>query len=158
MKIPMTKTGYKRLKEELDRLKKVERPKILEEIAEARAHGDISENAEYHAAKERQAFIEGRIAELESRLAEAEIIDTSGLNSEKVIFGATVVLRDLTDSSIRQYTLVGQEELDLENGKISVQSPVGRALIQRTVGDVVEVITPARRVEYEILEIRFDEL
>lgn len=158
MKIPITKKGYEQLREELDRLKKVERPKIIAEIAEARGHGDLSENAEYHAAKERQGFIEGRIRELESKLANAQIIDTANLSTNKVVFGATVVLRDLQNSSKKQYTLVGQDESDLKNGKISVHSPVGKALINHTVGETVEVITPAKMVEYEILEIRFDNL
>jgi transcription elongation factor GreA len=158
VKIPITKKGYEQLREELDRLKKVERPKIIAEIAEARGHGDLSENAEYHAAKERQGFIEGRIRELESKLANAQIIDTANLSTNKVVFGATVVLRDLQNSSKKQYTLVGQDESDLKNGKISVHSPVGKALINHTVGETVEVITPAKMVEYEILEIRFDNL
>ena len=158
MKIPMTKKGYEQLREELDRLKKVERPKIIAEIAEARGHGDLSENAEYHAAKERQGFIEGRIRELGTKLADAEIIDTAHLSTNKVVFGATVVLRDLQDNSKKQYTLVGQDESNLKNGKISVHSPVGKALINHIVGDTVEIITPAKTVEYEILEIRFDHL
>ena len=158
MKIPITKKGYEQLREELDRLKKVERPKIISEIAEARGHGDLSENAEYHAAKERQGFIEGRIRELETKLADAQVIDTANLSTDKVVFGATVVLRDLQDNSRKQYTLVGQDESDLKNGKISVHSPVGKALINHTVGETVEIITPAKKVEYEILEIRFDHL
>lgn len=155
MKVPITKEGYDRLREELDKLKKVDRPKIIAEIAEARAHGDLSENAEYHAAKERQGFIEGRIADLENKLANAQVIDPAQLSSEKVVFGATVVLKSMDDDSIKKYTLVGQDESDLQKGRISVQSPVGKSLIQREVGDVVEVITPAKRMEYEILEIRF---
>jgi transcription elongation factor GreA len=158
VKIPITKKGYEQLREELDRLKKVERPKIISEIAEARGHGDLSENAEYHAAKERQGFIEGRIRELETKLADAQVIDTANLSTDKVVFGATVVLRDLQDNSRKQYTLVGQDESDLKNGKISVHSPVGKALINHTVGETVEIITPAKKVEYEILEIRFDHL
>jgi transcription elongation factor GreA len=156
VKIPITKKGYEQLREELDRLKKVERPKIIAEIAEARGHGDLSENAEYHAAKERQGFIEGRIRELETKLADAQIIDTANLSTNKVVFGATVVLRDVQDNSKKQYTLVGQDESDLKNGKISVHSPVGKALINHTVGETVEIITPVKTVEYEILEIRFD--
>ena len=158
MKIPMTKKGYEQLWEELDRLKKIERPKIISEIAEARGHGDLSENAEYHAAKEHQGFIEGRIREVESKLASAQIIDTANLAADKVVFGATVVMRDLHDGTKKQYTLVGQDESDLKNGKISVHSPVGKALINHTVGETVEIITPSKKVEYEILEIRFDGL
>jgi len=156
--VPITKKGYEALKTELERLKKVERPKVIEAIAEARSHGDLSENAEYDAAKERQSFVEARISELECKLAEARIIDTSNLSSETVIFGATVVLLDLQSNEQKQYTLVGQDEADLKNGKISVQSPVGRALIGRRVGDQVEVKTPARVVEYEVQAIRFEEL
>ncbi len=158
MKIPMTKKGYEQIREELERLKKVERPKIIAEIAEARGHGDLSENAEYHAAKERQGFIEGRIRDLGTKLADAQIIDTANLPTDKVVFGSTVVLRDLQDNSKKQYTLVGQDESDLKNGKISVHSPVGKALIHHTVGETVEIITPAKMVKYEILEIRFDKL
>jgi transcription elongation factor GreA len=152
----MTKNGYEQIREELDRLKKVERPKIIAEIAEARGHGDLSENAEYHAAKERQGFIEGRIRELESKLANAQIIDTTQLSGNKVVFGATVVLRDLHDNTKKRYTLVGQDESDLKNGKISVHSPVGKALINHTVGETVEITTPTKIVEYEILEVRFN--
>lgn len=158
MPTPITKKGYEALKAELDRFRKEERPKVIEAIAEARSHGDLSENAEYEAAKERQGFIEARINELERKLAEARIIETANLSSETVVFGATVVLLDVQSNQKRQYTLVGQDEADLKNGKISVQSPVGKALIGRRVGDQVEVTTPAKVVEYEIREIRFDEL
>lgn len=158
MPTPITKKGYEALKAELDRLRKVERPKVIEAIAEARGHGDLSENAEYEAAKERQGFIEARIAELERKLADARIIDTANLSGDTVVFGATVVLIEQASGEQKQYTLVGQDEADLKNGKISVQSPVGKALIGRRVGEMVEVQTPARLVEYEIIEIRFDEL
>ena len=158
MPTPITKKGYEALKAELDRLRKEERRKVIEAIAEARSHGDLSENAEYDAAKERQRFIEARINELERKLAEARIIETANLSSETVVFGATVVLLEVQTNQQRRYTLVGQDEADLKNGKISVQSPVGKALIGRRVGDQVEVTTPAKVVEYEILEIRFDEL
>jgi transcription elongation factor GreA len=158
MTTPITKKGYEALRAELDRLKKVERPKVIEAIAEARAHGDLSENAEYDAAKERQGFIEGRIKELEGKLADCRIIETANLSSETVIFGATVTLLDLTSDAKKQFTLVGQDEADLKNGKISVQSPVGRALIGHRVGDQVEVKTPAGVAEYEIKDIKFEEL
>lgn len=158
MPTPITKKGYEALRAELDRLKKVERPKVIEAIAEARSHGDLSENAEYEAAKERQGFIESRITELERKLAEARIIETANLTSETVVFGATVVLLDVQANEQKQYTLVGQDEADLKNGKISVQSPVGKALIGHRVGDLVEVNTPARQAAYEILGIRFEEL
>ncbi len=155
---PITKKGYEALKSELERLRRVERPKVIEAIAEARSHGDLSENAEYDAAKERQSFIESRISELEQKLASARIIDTANLSSDTVVFGATVLLLDLQSNEQKQYTLVGQDEADLKNAKISVQSPVGRALIGRRVGDQVEVKTPARVVEYEVQDIRFGDL
>jgi transcription elongation factor GreA len=158
MPTPITKKGYEALKAELDRLKKVERPKVIEAIAEARSHGDLSENAEYDAAKERQGFIESRISEIENKLADARIIETAGRTSETVVFGATVQLIELEARQKKQYTLVGQDEADLKDGKISVQSPVGKALIGKRVGDQVAVTTPAKIVEYEVIEIRFDDL
>jgi transcription elongation factor GreA len=158
MPTPITKKGYEALKAELDRLKKVERPKVIEAIAEARSHGDLSENAEYDAAKERQGFIETRISEVENKLADARIIETAGRTSETVVFGATVQLIELEAKQKKQYTLVGQDEADLKNGKISIQSPVGKALIGKRVGDQVAVTTPAKIVEYEVIEIRFDDL
>jgi transcription elongation factor GreA len=157
MPTPITKKGYEALKTELDRLKKVERPKVIEAIAEARSHGDLSENAEYDAAKERQGFIESRISELERKLADARIIETAGRTSETVVFGATVLLLELEARQKKQYMLVGQDEADLKNGKISVQSPVGKALIGKRVGDQVTVTTPAKIVAYEVVEIRFDD-
>ena len=157
MKIPITKKGYATLQAELERLKKVERPKNIKEIEEARGHGDLSENAEYHAAKERQSHIQGRIRDLEHKLAEAQIIDTSKLSTEKVVFGATVTVKDVQNGTEQCYMLVGQDEGDLKNGKISVQSPVGRALIGKRVGDMCEVQTPAKKVEYEVLNICFEE-
>jgi transcription elongation factor GreA len=158
MPTPITKKGYEALKAELDRLRKVERPKVIEAIAEARSHGDLSENAEYDAAKERQGFIETRINEVENRLADARIIETAGRTSETVVFGATVQLIELEAKQKKQYTLVGQDEADLKDGKISVQSPVGKALIGKRVGDQVAVTTPTKIVEYEVTEIRFDDL
>jgi transcription elongation factor GreA len=155
--IPITKKGYAALQAELERLKKVERPKNIKEIEEARGHGDLSENAEYHAAKERQSHIQGRIRDVEHKLAEAQIIDTSKLSTEKVVFGATVTVKDAQNGMEQRYTLVGQDEGDLKNGKISVQSPVGRALIGKRVGDTCEVQTPAKKVEYEVLNICFEE-
>jgi transcription elongation factor GreA len=148
-KVPMTKEGYEKLKKELDRLIKVERPKNIKDIEEARAHGDLSENAEYHDAKKR---------ELEHKLAHAQIIDVSKLTNEKAVFGATVTLGDTDTGETRKYTLVGQEEADIKKGKISVQSPVGKALIGHKVGDVVTIKAPGKTVEYEIqeIEIAFD--
>jgi transcription elongation factor GreA len=158
MPTPITKKGYDALKAELDRLRKVERPKNIEAIAEARAHGDLSENAEYDAAKERQGFIESRIAEIETKLADARIVEITGRTSDTVVFGATVSLIEQESQSKRRYTLVGQDEADMKFNKISVQSPVGRALIGKRVGDFVEVTTPTKMVEYEVIEIRFEEL
>ncbi len=158
MPTPITKKGYDTLKAELDRFRKIERPKVIEAIAEARAHGDLSENAEYDAAKERQGFVEARIKELETKLAEARIIEIAGRTSETIVFGATVVLIEQESQQRKQYMLVGQDEADLKDGKISIQSPVGRALIGKRIGDFVEVKTPARMVEYEVLEIRFEEV
>lgn len=156
MKIPMTPRGYGALKDELERLKRVERPKNIQQIAEARAHGDLSENAEYSAAKERQSFIEGRIREIETKIADADVIDTANFTNEKVVFGATVVLADTDSGEKRQFTLVGQDEIELKNGKISVHSPMGKALIGHRVGDLVTIVAPAKTSEYEVLEIRFE--
>ena len=157
MKIPITKNGYAALKAELERLKKVERPKNIKEIEEARGHGDLSENAEFHAAKERQSHIDARIRDLEHKLAETQIIDTSNLSTEKVVFGSTVTVKDVQNGKEHRYTLVGPDEGDLKNGKISVQSPVGRALIGKRVGETVEVKTPAKVVEYEVRNICFED-
>ncbi|MBI3354526.1 MAG: transcription elongation factor GreA [Nitrospirae bacterium] len=154
-RIPMTKKGYQQLCDDLERLKKIERPKNIQDIAEARAHGDLSENAEYHAAKERQSFIEGRIRELESKIAHAEIIDTSRLSSDKIVFGASVNLCVVDNGEEKCLTLVGQDEVDLKNGKISIHSPVGKALIGRRVGEVVKVTTPVKVIEYEVINIFF---
>jgi len=156
VKIPMTQKGYEQLREELDRLKKVERPKVIADIAEARAHGDLSENAEYAAAKEKQSFVEGRIRELEAKLVDAQIIETNNLSTEKVVFGVTVYLMDIDTEKEKKYTLVGQDEADLKDGKISVHSPVGKALIGHRVGESVQITTPAKTVEYEILKITFE--
>ena len=145
-------------KAELDRLRKVERPKVIEAISEARSHGDLSENAEYDAAKNRQGFVESRIAEIESKLADTRVVEITGRTTDTVVFGATVSVIERESQSKRQYTLVGQDEADMKFNKISVQSPVGRALIGKRVGDRVEVKTPVKMVEYEVVEVRFDEL
>jgi len=152
-KIPMTQTGYDKLKKELDHIVKVERGKNIRDIEEARAHGDLSENAEYHAAKERQGHLDAKKRELEQKLAHAQIIDVSKLTNEKVVFGATVTLVDTESGDIKKYTLVGQEEADFKKGKISVQSPVGKALISHKKGDIVTIKTPVKTVELEIQEI-----
>jgi len=152
-KVPMTKEGYDKIKKDLDHLMKVERPKNIRDIEEARGHGDLSENAEYHAAKERQGHIDAKKRELEFKLSNAQIIDVSKLSNEKVVFGTTVTLADTDSGETKKYTLTGQEEADLKKGKISVQSPVGKALIGHKVGDIVTIKTPAKTVEYEIQEI-----
>ena len=152
-KVPMTKKGAERLQKELKNLKVVERPAIIAAIAEARAHGDLSENAEYHAAREKQSFIEGRIQELEYAVSCAEVIDTAALKGDKVVFGATVLLMD-EDTEVEQtYQIVGQYEADLEHGLISIQSPLARALIGKSVGDSVEVASPKGGKSYEILNV-----
>jgi len=156
-KIPMTKKGFDKLQEELERLRKVDRPRNIKDIEEARGHGDLSENAEYHAAKERQGFIEGRMQEIQGKLAHSQVIDTSKLSNEKVVFGATVVLLDQDSEEEKKYTLVGTDEADLKEGKISVISPVGKALIGHRVGDVVSIRVPAGTVDYEVLDISFEE-
>ena len=156
MKAPITRKGYEALQAELDRLMKEDRPSVIKAIAEARSHGDLSENAEYEAAKDKQSFVEGKIQMLQAKLGELEIIDPSKGPKDKIVFGATVDLQDIETDEKRCYTLVGQEESDLKEGKISVQSPVGRALIGHRVGEEVEITTPAKTVAYEILSINFD--
>jgi transcription elongation factor GreA len=155
-RVPMTPEGHQKLKVELDRLVKVERPKNIKDIAEARAHGDISENAEYHAAREKQSFLEGRIQELQSSLSLAEIIDPSKINQSRVAFGAKVKVSDVDADVEYEFTLVGTEEADVKSGKISITSPVARALIGKEVGDIAIVKAPARTIEYEIVEIIFE--
>ena len=152
---PMTRTGYEKLEGELKRLKSVERPKIVKEIEEARALGDLSENAEYHAAKERQGHIEGRIAMLEDKLARAQVIDPSGQDGDSVRFGATVVLEDADSGAQLTYTILGEDEADVAQGQISITSPVARALLGKEVGDAVTVHVPKGTRELEILEDRF---
>ncbi len=158
MAVPITKKGYENLKAELVRLRKVERPKNIQDIAEAREHGDLRENAEFKAAKERQQFIDTRMAELEYKLGDAHVIEVTAGMSETVVFGATVRLLNLESEEEKSYRLIGQEEADLKNGSISVQSPIGHALIGHRVGDIVKVNRPAGMIEYEIQEIFFQEL
>jgi len=158
IKVPLTVAGVEKLKAELQRLKSVERPNVIAAIAEARSHGDLSENAEYDAAKEKQAFVEGRIAELESKLSNAQIIDPKTLEATaegRVVFGATVELEDLDAGSQVSYQIVGDEEADLKNGKISVSSPIARALIGKYAGDVAEVMAPGGVREYEVLDVKY---
>jgi transcription elongation factor GreA len=156
-RVPMTNAGLLRLKAELKRLKAVERPKIVREIAEARAHGDLSENAEYHAAKDKQGHVEGRILQVEHWIASAEVIDVSKLAGDRVVFGATVHLEATDSGDKAKYRIVGELEADLKQGKISVTSPIARALIGRSEGDTVVVRTPGGQKEYEIQSIDFVE-
>ena len=150
-KVPMTVNGEKRLREELTQLKTVERPRVIAAIAEAREHGDLKENAEYHAAREQQGFIEGRIQEIEGKLSNAQVIDVTKLtNSGKVIFGTTVTLLNLDTDATTRYRIVGEDEADIKNGMISLTSPIARALIGKEEGDIVNVRTPGGDVEFEI--------
>jgi len=153
-KTPITKEGLEKLKKELNKIIKVERPKNIKNIEEARAHGDLSENAEYHAAKEKQSFLETRMNELEMVINRSEVININNLNTEKVIFGTTVELRNIANNKKITYQLVGPYESDPDDGKISVTSPVGRVLIGNEEGDEVKIKTPGGLQEFEILEIR----
>jgi transcription elongation factor GreA len=153
---PMTGPGLAKLEEEIKRLKHEERPSIIKAIEEARAHGDLSENAEYHAAKERQSFIEGRILEVGDLIARAEVIDPSLLSGETVMFGATVVVADEDTEEETTYTIVGSHEGDIATGLLSVTAPLARALIGKTIGDSVEVKTPKGEKFYEIIKVKFD--
>lgn len=152
---PITVEGHKSLQMELKRLKSVERPKVIDAIAVARDHGDLSENAEYDAAKEKQGFIEGRIKEIESKLAACDIIDISKLSGDKVVFGATVTLSDIDTDKEVTYKIVGVDEADVKTGKISIQSPIARGLIGKSVDDEVTISTPAGKKEFEIIEVSF---
>ncbi|MDX2347525.1 MAG: transcription elongation factor GreA [Nitrospirota bacterium] len=153
----MTKKGYEALQAELTRLRREERPKVIQAITEAREHGDLKENAEYKAAKEHQQFIDTRMAELEYKLGSAQVVEISTGESEIVVFGVTVSLLNMESQEGKRYTLVGEDEADIKNGSISVQSPIGRALIGHRVGDIVEVHRPAGMIEYEIQSICFKE-
>ncbi|HDZ89687.1 MAG: transcription elongation factor GreA [Deltaproteobacteria bacterium] len=153
-KMPITREGLEKLKQELAHLEKEEKPKNIRAIEEARSHGDISENAEYHAAKERQSFLTGRINELKTAIGRAEVIEIDGEPADRVVFGRTVVLYDLQSDQEVSYRLVGHYESDPERGKISIQSPLGRGLIGKGVGDEVKINIPRGVQEYEILEIR----
>lgn len=154
-KIPMTAEGHRALDDELKHLKSVERPAVIQAISEARDHGDLSENAEYHAAKERQSWIEGRVVELEDKLARAQIIDVSRMSGEQVKFGATVTVLDEDTEAEATYKIVGEDEADVKSGKISVSSPIARALINKETGDVVEVNAPGGLKTYEILKVEW---
>jgi len=153
---PMTLRGAEMLRTELKRLKSADRPRVIKAIAEARSHGDLSENAEYHAAREQQGFIEGRIMEIESRLAAAEIIDIASLPATgKVVFGATVELEDQDEGTAVTYQIVGEDEADIRGGRISITSPIARALIGKLQGDIVEVAAPGKTRSYEVVSVRY---
>ncbi|MGB8078056.1 MAG: transcription elongation factor GreA [Gallionella sp.] len=155
-KIPLTVVGAERLRQELHNLKTVERPKVINAIAEARSHGDLSENAEYDAAKERQGFIEGRIVELESKLGSAQIIDPKQLNADgRCVFGSTVILEDVKNGDVVTYQIVGDDEADIRHRKISISSPVARAMIGKYSGDIAEVQAPGGVREYEVVEVQY---
>jgi len=154
-KIPMTAAGFNRLQEELKLLKSVERPAVIKAIAEAREHGDLSENAEYTAARERQGFIEGRVSELEDKISRAEVIDPTKLSGSVVKFGATITLADEDTDEKSKYQIVGQDESDIKAGRLSITSPLARALIGKSVGDSVEVSTPGGSKLYEVVAVEF---
>jgi transcription elongation factor GreA len=155
-RVPLTAQGANQLREELERLKRVERPRIIEAIAEARAHGDLKENAEYHAAREQQGFIEGRIKEIEGKLSNAEVIDVTKLNADgRVVFGATVDVLEVDKDEEHTFRIVGDDEADIKQGKISVSSPIARGLIGKSEGDTALVEAPGGRREFEILEVRY---
>jgi len=155
-KVPLTVTGANKLREELEQLKSVIRPRIIAAIAEAREHGDLKENAEYHAAREQQSFAEGRIAEIEGKLSNANIIDVTKMDANgKVIFGATVEIEDIDSEKVVTYQIVGEDEADIKQGRISVGSPIARALIGKEEEDVVTVKAPGGEIEYEILSIQY---
>ncbi|MCB9948164.1 MAG: transcription elongation factor GreA [Rhodospirillaceae bacterium] len=155
-KAPMTAEGYNRLLEELKHLKSTERPAVIKAIAEAREHGDLSENAEYHAARERQSFIEGRVLEIEDMISRAQVIDTSKLSGDTVKFGATVTLADEETDEESTYQIVGANESDISRGRLSVTAPLARGLIGKAVGEVVEVTTPSGAKSYEIVQVQFN--
>lgn len=156
-KTPLTARGAAKLSQELERLKSIERPQVIEAIAEARGHGDLKENAEYHAARERQGFIEGRISELEDKLSNAEVIDVSTLaGNRRIVFGATVELLDLATEEGVTYQIVGDGEAEVDQGQISISSPIARALIGREPGDIAEVDAPGGRREYEVVSVRYE--
>jgi len=153
--IPMTLEGKKKLEEELKQLKTVERPKVIQAIAEARAHGDLSENAEYDAAKHKQAFIEGRIREIEDKVARADVIDPKEIRSDRVLFGATIEVRDTETDQTKIFRIVGTDEADVKSGCLSIESPIVRQLLNKSVGDSVTVRVPKGEMEYEIISIRY---
>lgn len=154
-KLPMTETGFRKLQEELRHLKTIERPQVIKDIADARRHGDLSENAEYHAAREKQGFIENRIGELENRISRAEVIDISKLSGTQIFFGATVTLVDEDTEEKLTYQIVGEDEADIRHGRLSITAPLARSLVGKAQGDVLEVTTPRGQKSYEILNVAY---
>jgi transcription elongation factor GreA len=155
-KTPMTQSGAQKLQDELQRLRNDVRPRIIRAIAEARAHGDLSENAEYHAAREQQGFVEARIADIENKLSHAEVIDVAAINARgKVVFGATVEIMNVDTEEVAVYQIVGEDEADIKSGLVSIRSPIARALITKEVGEIIVVEAPAGRLEYEIIDVRY---
>jgi len=152
----MTQRGKKRLEEELKQLKTVERPQVIQEIATARAHGDLSENAEYDAAKEKQSFIEGRIKEIEDKIARAQVIDPNEVRTDKIVFGATIELKDLDTEETKTWQIVGVDEADVKLGRLSIESPVARQLLGKKEGDEVTIRVPKGEVEYEVVSIKYE--
>ena len=154
-KIPMTAAGFERLQKELQILKSTERPNIIVAIADARAHGDLSENAEYHTAREKQGFIEGRIAELESKLPRVEVIDTNKMTGNRIMFGATVTIFDIDTDKKTTYQIVGEDEANIDQGQLSISAPLARSLIGKEIGDEIDVQTPNGSRAYEVLKVEF---
>jgi transcription elongation factor GreA len=155
-KTPMTHSGAQKLRDELQRLRNDVRPRIIRAIAEARAHGDLSENAEYHAAREQQGFVQARIADIENKLSHAEVIDIAAINARgKVVFGATVEIMNVDTEEVAVYQIVGEDEADIKSGLVSIRSPIARALITKEVGEIIVVEAPAGRLEYEIIDVRY---
>jgi len=155
-RIPMTVNGKQKLEEELKNLKTVERPRVIEMIAVARSHGDLSENAEYDAAREKQGFIEGRINEIEDKLARAQVVDTREIRTDKIVFGAKVELMDTDSEEKKMYYIVGTDEADVKEGRISIDSPIARQLLNKAAGDTVTIRVPKGEVEYEILSVKYE--
>ena len=154
--VPMTIKGKQKLEDELKQLKAFERPKVIQEIATARAHGDLSENAEYDAAKNKQSFMEGRIKELEDKLARSQVVDPREIRTDKIVFGATIEVKDADSEEVKTFQIVGVDEVDVKAGRLSIESPVVRQLLNKTAGDVVTVKVPKGDIEYEIISVKYE--
>ncbi|MFM8269999.1 MAG: transcription elongation factor GreA [Pseudomonadota bacterium] len=154
--VPMTLNGKKKLEEELKHLKTHERPRVIQAIAVARSHGDLSENAEYDAAREQQGFIEGRIADIEDKIARSQVVDTSQIKTDRIVFGAIIEVKDLETDDQKKYQIVGVDEADVKEGKLSIESPIARQLLNKKEGDVVTIRVPKGEIEYEVLSVRYE--